>query len=1338
MGRDTLKLGEILNIQLHTHTRHSIADALPTSLEYATAIADSGGGALAMTDHDNMSGMIEHILDCQKKKVKPILGVELTVRDSDGSKYHLTLLAKSNEGLTNLFKMMASTRTFEDVKKYSKGVICLSGDLMSTVAVKFLLEGADSARKQIKRLREIFDNFYLEIIDFGLEEQKEYNKFLLSETQNHDGIVYTSDAHFLNREDCKNQMALLCDKKRRGLTRLQVGFKWLEEAYLKPVPTTAAMLEIVDMIDVNIEFGKYALPKFETPPEFGGDEVKYLKHLVWKGLKFRGKAKDQEYVERARMELSVIQAMGFCGYFLIVWDFVNFCHETGESIVGPGRGSGAGSLVAYALRITDVDPIPYDLLFERFLNPERISMPDFDIDFDNIGRPKVIEYVVKKYGIDRVCQIGTFQEIACRSAWKAAARVMGVSVKESEKFSKLLPDNVGTKTYLRDIFTATGNPIKNQDLDRPEFYEVIKVAMGIEKTYKSVGKHAAGILILDRPVLDFIPAWPTQGVDTPFSKEKEGDDTAKKKKIQNIKKKSEDEDLGVEMAYVSQVSHKYAEKIGAIKFDFLGLKELRVIWLACEMIKNQGMTPPDVKNLDMEDAKTFELISSGRTVGVFQISAKGLSDFVIKLKPNKFGDIVAATSLYRPGPKDAGMHDVYADRKNGIVPVEYLHKSLEGVLGTTYGVIVYQEQVMRITRDLGGYSLGGADLLRRAMGKKDVKEMDKNKSIFINGCAKNNINEDTAGELWSQIETFSRYGFNLCVSGDTVVIRAGARAGQSPEITIKELYEAQNSNTAWGKKIRAGKLNILQMDDDGIVRPGLMKQIIYSGNCEVLLIKTTSGKSIKCTPNHRLLTSSGYLEAKDLNVGSSLIVSQRPEKDTKGGRHCDRAIGANYEGCGFSSGKDNPSYIDGRTGFLLSAKNEVRKRSGDKCELCNEKNDGSVHSLEFAHIAHLVNLDGDYSKYHSAENIKHLCNSCHKKLDYQKGERKKRWSKGWPTFADEIVSIESLPSEDVYDIEMDTEGHNFIANNIVSHNSHAVAYSMITYQTAFLKAHFTAELLAAQMQVRSSDVEEVSEYIYDAKKFGITIIEVNMDRSRYEFYVDRGEIIVGFCAIKGLSETVARKIEQARPKNISDMMKFIPDISKRDFHALVKSGAADDLIRRTVPNGKNLPQEQFRADAMAQFNEFQKRCGNQLSLLSLMGMSDSPIIIGQEEMLDTNQMLNYEFDVLERFVTAHPAQIIRNKKKLGNSARVDDLLPGRSYVLVLLMRGIKVIETKKGDEMAFLMFEDETGILDVTTFSDFYLENKSIIKERAVYVAWIKTQLYKDKMSATITHLEYA
>lgn len=1321
-------------IQLHTHTRHSIADALPTSLEYATLVGE--GGALAMTDHDNMSGMIEHILDCQKKKVKPILGVELTVRDDDGTKYHITLLAKNNKGLTNLFKMMASSKTFEDIAKYSEGVICLSGDLMSPVAVKFLLEGKDSAIKQIERLSSIFADFYLEIIDFGLEEQRLYNEFLMSVEDMSCGIVYTSDAHFLTKEDCKNQMALLCDKKGKGLTRLQIGFKWLEEAYLKPVPITDAMRDIVAMVNVTVEFGKYALPVYKTPKKFNDNQEDYLKHLVWQGLKSRGFHKNKEYVERARMELQVIAAMGFCGYFLIVWDFCDFCHNNGI-IVGPGRGSGAGSLVAYCLRITDIDPIPYDLLFERFLNPERISMPDFDIDFDNIGRPRAIEYVVKKYGIEQVCQIGTFQEIASRSAWKAAARVMGVSVKESEKFSKLLPDNVGSKTYLCDLFSPDGRPIKNQDLDRPEFYEVLKVAMGIEKTYKSVGKHAAGILILDRPVLDFMPAWPTQGVDTPFSKEKEGESKKKNQKIKNIKKKTQEEDLGVEMAYVSQISHKYAEKIGGIKFDFLGLKELRVVWFACKLIEAQGKVAPDVKNLDLADKKTFDLISSGNTVGMFQISSKGLSDFVKKLKPDAFGDIVAATSLYRPGPKDAGMHDVYADRKNGIMPVKYLHKSLETILGTTYGVIVYQEQVMRIARDIGGYSLGGADLLRRAMGKKDIKEMETQRTIFGAGCEKNGINEDVSLELWSQIETFSRYGFNLCLSGDTVVTRAGASAGQKPEITIRELYEAQNSKTDWGKKIRYGKLNILQMDDDGMVRPGFMKQIIYSGNCEVLLITTTSGKSIKCTPNHRLLSDSGYVEAKDLVVGQNLIASQKPKPEKKN-RQCIRAIGASYEGNGFLEGQNNPSYIDGRTGFLKNAKEAVAKRANGHCEFCDIKDDGSQHCLEFAHIISLVDLNGDYSKYHNDENIKHLCNSCHKKYDYQKGERKKRWSKGWPTHSEEIISIEPMPSEDVYDIEMSTEGHNFLANGIVSHNSHAVAYSMVTYQTAYLKAHFTAELLAAQMQVRSSDVEEVSEYIYDARRLGVKIIEANTDTSRYEFFVKNGEIIVGLCAIKGLNENIARKIETLRPRDIKELMKKVPEITKRDFHALVKAGAADEMIRRSIPSGKYVPAEQFRIDAINQFGEFATRCTDQISLFALMGMSDSPIIIGQSDMLDTNVMLNYEFDVLERFVTDHPAQIIRTRKKLSNSSKIEDLLPDRTYVLVMMMRGIKIFETKKGNEMAFLMFEDETGILDVTTFSDFYLENKSIIKERCVYIAWIKTQLYKDKMSATLTHLEYA
>lgn len=716
-------------IHLHTHSNFSVGDALPSPSKYAEAIGE--GGVLALTDHDSLAGMIYHNDACKKHGVKAIQGVDLKTEHGN-----LTLLCEDYSGLRNLFKLIAlgNPPTYDDLNNHSKGLIALSGDLSGEFSTRILRGDKPGLKSYLKRMRDIFPNsFYLEKINHGLMEQKKVCNAIdwICERSSFQSVT-TNDVHYLSPEYAAAQAVLMLDrfKKKRDFRSLMWHIH--KEAWLKPLPEEATAKEIAERCNVTIKTVPPRLPKFPFPKEFSSEED-FFKSLSFEGLKNRGM---ERFRERLDFEIQVICSMGFAGYFLWCWDFVKWARDNGIP-VGPGRGSGAGSLAAYSLKITNIDPMEYDLLFERFLNPSRVSMPDFDIDFGPYGRDKVIDYVVRKSGIENSCQIMTYSELKPRAAWKAAASALFVKTKDADAFSKLLPgqDNSLEKTSLKDIFDEDGKVMSSAPSEYQKISnyltkkrsDVIKIARRLEGAYKSEGKHAAGLIITRGPVVENIPA-------------------------------SINREEGALTKYISQLDKTVVEKMGAIKFDFLGLAELDVIAYTVKAINRKEFL--DIDQIPLNDEKVFCMISEGRTRGVFQLGSEGLSSYCMFLKPETFMDIVATTSLYRPGPKDMGMHEEYARRKNGLSEVTYLHEDLKSVLGETYGIIVYQEQVIAIPQLLSGYSLAEADLLRRAVGKKDLEKMKKHEEKFIKGGISNGYSEEMMLELWNQINAFARYGFN--------------------------------------------------------------------------------------------------------------------------------------------------------------------------------------------------------------------------------------------------------------------------------------------------------------------------------------------------------------------------------------------------------------------------------------------------------------------------------------------------------------------------------------------------------------------------------------------------
>ncbi len=743
-------------VHLHTHSQYSLLDGA-CRLDALIALAkEYRMPALAVTDHGNMFGAIEFYKKANQAGIKPIIGMEAYVAGGsrfdkqpsrqwpDGG-FHLVLLAKNLTGYKNLIKL--STAGFLEgfyhrpridkqlLRGHSDGLIASSACLKGEINWYLLRGNTEAAVMAARELQDIFgpDNFYLEIQNHGLEpEEILLGKIEAISRETSIPMLATNDCHYLRQQDYLAHDALLCiqtgklveDTNRMRYNTDQIYFKSdkeMEEALGDFKPALENTIRVAEACNLELELGKLKLPVYPIPTKFENPD-RYLEHLCREGLKKRYEEHTDEIETRLKYELGVIRKMGYAGYFLIVKDFCDYARKQGIP-VGPGRGSAAGSLVSYALGITNVDPIRFELLFERFLNPERISMPDIDIDFADRGRDEIIRYVIEKYDEKNVCQIITFGTMAARAVVRDVGRVLSIPYGEVDKIAKMIPPAVDMtlERALKETPELAELVEKDQRIKR-----LIDYSRTLEGLARHCSTHAAGVVIAPSALTDYVPLF----------------------------KGSKDE-------ITTQFDMKMVEEIGLLKMDFLGLRTLTVIDDAVRMIhENHPDVKIDIDNLPLDDPKVYRIFASGTTIGVFQFESSGMREYLCKLKPETFADITAMNALYRPGPLDSGMINTYIDCKRGAANIRYLHPDLERILKDTYGVIVFQEQVLKIANVLAGYSMGKADLLRKAMGKKDAALMAEQKREFLAGAAERNIDKKIAAEMFEQIETFARYGFN--------------------------------------------------------------------------------------------------------------------------------------------------------------------------------------------------------------------------------------------------------------------------------------------------------------------------------------------------------------------------------------------------------------------------------------------------------------------------------------------------------------------------------------------------------------------------------------------------
>ena len=744
---------------LHVHTEYSLLDGSNKIKEYVKRVKELGMDSAAITDHGAMYGVIDFYRACKEEGINPVLGCEVYVAPNsrfdrevtggDDRYYHLVLLAENNKGYENLMKIVSRGYTegyyykprvdMEVLREFHEGIIALSACLAGEVP-RYIEKGLiEEAEQAALKYQECFgkDNYFLELQDHGIPAQSTVNTALIGMSRKLDiPLVCTNDVHYTYAEDVEPHDILLCIQTGKKLSdenrmRYEGGQYYVksEEEMKGLFPYAWEAVEntqrIADRCHVEIEFGVTKLPKYEVPEGF--DSWTYLKYLCEKGMKERYPEGGEGLDQRLSYELGVIREMGYVDYFLIVWDYINYAREH-DIPVGPGRGSAAGSIVSYCLRITDIDPIKYSLLFERFLNPERVSMPDIDVDFGDEGRQEVIDYVREKYGDDRVVQIVTFGTMAAKAVIRDVGRVMELPYAFVDSIAKMIPRELNITI---DRALSINSEFKQLYQNDEQVRRLIDMCRRLEGLPRNMSMHAAGVVICKEPAEDFVP----------LARAQDG-------------------------SIVTQFTMTTIEELGLLKMDFLGLRNLGVIQNACRMIGKETGSEPDIDHLSFDDEKVFAAIGTGKTEGVFQLESGGMRNFMKELKPQNFEDIIAGISLFRPGPMD--FIPKYVKGKNSGEAVSYSCPELEPILAPTYGCIVYQEQVMQIVRDLGGYTLGRSDLVRRALSKKKQYVMEQERKNFIYGneeekvpgCVARGIPEQTAKQIYEDMTDFAKYAFN--------------------------------------------------------------------------------------------------------------------------------------------------------------------------------------------------------------------------------------------------------------------------------------------------------------------------------------------------------------------------------------------------------------------------------------------------------------------------------------------------------------------------------------------------------------------------------------------------
>ena len=1186
-------------VSLHHHSTFSQGDGHKAPIKHVERAVELGMKAIGGTEHGNMSSHAQYEQACKKYGIGFIPGIEAYgspgIREKKYKrKTHQTILAMNDEGYQNLNKIVTQsykdfyqfpTVTWESLRGHSEGLIVTSGCASSLTSCKLLGgkffgperdeytdEQFEHMLRVIRQYKKVFgDRYYLEVQRFPeLDRICTINSALeQAATLLRIPLLATADVHYCYAHEAPVQQAL--HAAHRGSDFVSTGEDWeydialthpesdeeiIDDLIASGLSERSAKAAIENTAVVAQRCAGLKLPKAEPlvyPMPIGYEEYSredYFNLIIDEGIAYRnsfGKRCDApEYLERIAYEKSVMMLRPeFIDYFLFLADLIIWAK--GEGIgVGPGRGSAAASLVCYLMRITEIDPMTVpNMVFERFMDPSRTDIPDIDIDIADEDRSRLVGYLRRKYGSENVGNVANI----IRYRGKSTLDKLGIIYRIPKAMLKPLKDRITDRTETDDrVDDSLLDAIETYG-DEPEIAELLRqfpwikeIGTQIEGDVQTFGTHAAGYVVTS-------PKTPISDVCALYSKE-----TA--------------DGFDPELPRTIPYDKRDAEYLGMMKADLLGLGTMGMLTdsianvnyldsvaLPGDMRRLTTMTLDDMYALPFDDQNVLKGFREDDLTGIFQFEGGTTRGICKRVQPDSIFDLSDINALSRPGPLFSGAVERYIQAKTGVIEVDSIHEYYDQHVADTYGQLVYQEQIMKVLRDLAGFDTIKVLRVRKIIGKKlGEHQFAELYDDFKTGCAKTSgLDEDTAYRVWSTITTAAGYAF--CVTGDTVLEKGGS-GGNDPDktVTIAELYQRQESKTPIGKKIRSGRLHLLGMDDDGRIRPQTLLKIHAPVLAPCLKFTVESGRTITVSTQHQFLTDCGYVLAEDIALSDRLIMDggwemrerERIESPTKR-RH------GPYQSLGDSwSGDGNPGWIDGRKKMLEDAKKVVSIRSGNKCEECGKVDDGSKHCLEFSHIKCLEASLGNYELYHSEYNIRHLCNSCHKKFDYQfQKTRVKRWAKGRPTISERIISIEDAGQQHVYDVSIAEDCHNYIGNGFVNHNNiaHSYSYSVVAYWSMWFKKNYPEAFYAASLAKNGDTklrIPRRTALLKDLVLFGrdIKVQPLSPSKSRanwrpIQVSYPKKEIhlVPGFQQVKGIAEKTAVLMVKAQ----SDLMASAQD-----------------------------------------------------------------------------------------------------------------------------------------------------------------------------------------------------
>jgi DNA-directed DNA polymerase III PolC len=1380
-------------VHLHVHTEYSLLDGLCKIDKLIKHAKSLGMTQLAITDHGAMHGVWNFWMQCTEAGIKPIIGMEgylakkdMHVHDpSEKSPYHLLLLAKDQTGYSNLMRIASAAqlegfysrpRVDKDfLSAHSSGLVVTSGCLAAEIP-QMIMAGRDTeAERLIGTYQDIFgaDNFFLELQHHDIPELMDVNNWLVAHSRK-TGIplLATNDVHYVTEADHDTHDTLLCiqtgalksEQKRMRMT--DPSYFLRSEAQMlqlfAEVPESIRNTRLVaEMCEVSLKTKGYHLPVFPVPPGFkeAGD---YLRALAETGLEWRygNRAHDPKLRERLDYELGIINKMGFDTYFLIVWDLCQYARHA--DIWWNVRGSAAGSMTAYCLGITNIDPLPNNLIFERFLNPGRVSMPDIDMDFPDDRRMEMIDYAMRKYGSEKVAAIITFGTLKARAAIKDVGRVLNYPLELVNSLTKLVP-NIPSKPVtlaqcLSDDEEKSVPALKEKYQSDPEIKKLFDVAVAVEGMSRNAGTHAAGVIIADKPLVEYIPLHRPIG-DT-------------------------------KLYQVTQFPMETCEKIGLLKVDFLGLSTLTIMRKACELIERyHGVTftmdnipyrpDPDDPVITRNVERAFELIGAGETTGVFQLESAGMRRMLTEMKPKTFEHIIAAISLYRPGPME--LIPTYIKRMHGEEPVNYHHEKLEPILAETYGIIVYQESIQQIAANLFGYSLGDADLMRRAVSKKKAKDLLEHKTRFMENGPNFGVSPETAEKIFDEIEYFAAYGFNKCVVADTVIYDADT----GKPVTIGDLY--------------SGKVHLertLTLDTDTLrLQAGEISGVYENGVKPVYRLKTRTGRQIDATANHPFLMQSGWRMLGELAAGDRIaaagsipvfspkltVDSLRRTNPAAWTEHVEAHNSLHSPRSGASPNLSPEALAPGineawytlpnneLVGALARLIEPIMFVAKSKGLVAIDVGSESV-ARQLQHLLLRFGITFNYTIAHYNGDIP-VDLKWRPSLFTRNSENCQRFINTFaPHFArtdlmtfidedavapltndvlwDEIESIEYIGEQMTYDLTVPGT-HNFVANDIIVHNSHAADYAVMTCQSAYLKANYAEEYYTALLSVQRDVITDVMLFTADCRKFDIPILPPDINASELDFTIEEREdgkrgVRYGLGAVKNVGEKVveaicAERAENGRFRDISDFCRRV-DLrgAKRALECLIKVGAFDSMgLDRDDLLASLERMTRFSGDA------YKAREVGQISMFGgAMSTMDELVIERAKEKTSPKDRLKWEKELVGLYVSPHPltqyAHILPN---IPNMHYVTDLrhkaeeMNSKAVTVVGLVVGTRTIVTKNNDTMAIVTLEDMTGTIDCTLFPRTWSKFAEIITPDALIVVRGKCDTSRGDMQVIVDNV---